>query len=260
MAIDVQSLMSQLSTLTSETSLPRSPFDAEDSDSLRALNNEYSKNQEVKQVLQSLTQAIAESSTQEKEKSGDGVKSIVDGRTSIAGHKDSDERKWLSIPVSQMGIRTRTCPAECSCPCHTQTIFRTPQALREIAGRLFLGYSGRPMLQQDCASSCFHIKSKPMTLTYFFPSWFARQVVNLTLSYTSLNTPTFNIKVRKVVSEVSPLFAFSRNNAQAVQKLFEDRLASPDDVHAKGGWTPLHVSSHVLFKQGFSDTDFQVWY
>ena len=131
---------------------------------------------------------------------------------SAASYQDSEESGLLSIPVSRMAIRTRTCSRDCACPCHTQTLFKIPQALREIAGRLFLGYSGRPVLQQRCVSSCFHEESKPTTLTYSFPSWFAKQVLSLTMFNTVLNIPTFNIKIRRVVLEVSPLFAFSRNS------------------------------------------------
>ena len=242
MAVDVQSLMSQLSILTSESSTTQSLTTGEDDRTLLALNNEHSKQQEAKQVLQSMTQAFSKPSPQHQPGNDNGIAPTVMGQKSITSHEYSEQKTFLSVPVSQTGLRTRICSSECPCTCHTQTMLKTPHALRDIAGRLFLGYSGRPVLQQNCLSSCFARDTKPTTLTFFFPSWFAKQVISLTMANTAFNTPTFSIKVRRVVSEVSPLFAFSRNNAKGIQKLFDDRLASPDDVHAKGGWTPLHVS------------------
>ena len=63
------------------------------------------------------------------------------------------------------------------------------------------------------------------------------------MTSTAFGTPALNLKVRRVVSEMSELFRLSRfGDVQGVQTLFSAQEASPDDVNPIGGWTVLHVS------------------
>ncbi|KAL9606853.1 MAG: hypothetical protein Q9204_009439, partial [Flavoplaca sp. TL-2023a] len=63
------------------------------------------------------------------------------------------------------------------------------------------------------------------------------------MTSTAFGTPALNLKVRRVVSEMSGLFRLSRfGDVQGVQTLFSAQEASPDDVNPIGGWTALHVS------------------
>ena len=52
------------------------------------------------------------------------------------------------------------------------------------------------------------------------------------MTSTAFSTPALNLKVRRVVSEMSELFRLSRfGDVQGVQTLFSAQEASPDDVN-----------------------------
>ncbi|MCJ1394668.1 hypothetical protein MMC18_007548 [Xylographa bjoerkii] len=149
----------------------------------------------------------------------------------------------LSVAVAKQGKSLRICPDECPCVCHSRTTFRTPEILQQITGRLFLGYSGRHVLQQECIESCLQRDAKSVHMTYFFPKWFFQRAISISMVNSLLGTPTLNIKVRRVVPEMSQLFSLSRyGDVEGLRDLFTKRLASSDDVHIRGGWTALHFA------------------
>ena len=149
----------------------------------------------------------------------------------------------LAIPVSWQQGRRIECSSDCKCSCHTQQNVQAYSSLGNILGRLFLAYSGSSILRRPCnLSTCSQQNAKSIRLTYFFPRWFLNHVVSTTFSTSRLGTPNLNLKVRKIVPETSRLFALCMaEGVDGIQKLFVNREASPDDVHHRGGWTPLHV-------------------
>lgn len=55
-------------------------------------------------------------------------------------------------------------------------------------------------------------------------------------------SPTLSIKSRRVVPEVNQLFSLSKfGDVEGIKCLFDNRLASSDDVHIRWGKTALHV-------------------
>ena len=120
-------------------------------------------------------------------------------------------------------------------------------SLGKILGRLFLAYSGSSILRKPCnLSTCCQQNAKSIRLTYFFPRWFLNSVVSTTFSTSRLATPSLNLKVRKIVSETNRLFALCMTEGvDGIQQLFVNREASPDDIHHRGGWTPLHVRQRL---------------
>ena len=136
----------------------------------------------------------------------------------------------------------RSCPRSCPCGCHSRTNFQTPQLLQRITGRLFLGYTGTPYFRAKCLPECSQKDSTAFRMTYFFPKWFFEKAISLSITEGYLSTPNLNIKVRRVVPEVSQIFAMSRyGDVEGLKTLFMENKASPDDVHVRGGWTALHV-------------------
>lgn len=149
----------------------------------------------------------------------------------------------LAIPVSWQQGRKIECSSDCKCSCHTQQNVQAYSSLGNILGRLFLAYSGSSILRKPCnLSTCSQQNAKSIRLTYFFPRWFLNHVVSTTFSTNRLGTPNLNLKVRKIVPETSRLFALCMaEGVEDIQQLFVNREASPDDIHHRGGWTPLHV-------------------
>ena len=149
----------------------------------------------------------------------------------------------LAIPVSWQQGRRIECSSDCKCSCHTQQNVQAYASLGNILGRLFLAYSGSSILRKPCnLSTCSQQNAKSIRLTYFFPRWFLNHVITTTFSTSRLGTPNLNLKVRRIVPETSRLFALCMaEGVEGIQRLFVSREASPDDIHYRGGWTPLHV-------------------
>lgn len=149
----------------------------------------------------------------------------------------------LAVPVSWQRGRQLDCYSDCKCSCHTQTNVQALASLGNILGRLFLAYTGSSVLRRPCnISTCRQQNARSVRLTYFFPRWFLDSVVSTTIKTSTLGTPSLNIKVRKIVPETNRLFALCMTEGvDGIQQLFINREASPDDIHHRGGWTPLHV-------------------
>lgn len=149
----------------------------------------------------------------------------------------------IAIPVSPMNISRNAC-SKCACACHRKQNLRTPAILTKVAGNMMLGYNGSIIFQQRCSvTACRKRSDRSPQISYYFPSWFVQRAITLSMTSTAFGTPTLNLKVRRVVSEMSELFRLSRfGDVQGVQTLFSAQEASPDDVNPIGGWTALHVS------------------
>ena len=169
-------------------------------------------------------------------------------RGSAHGKSQSSNEAPLAIPTTWQLGNSLSCPPERRCSCHTQQNVQALSSLANIIGRLFVAYSGSSVLQKPCnLSTCSQQNARSIRMTYFFPRWFLNSVVSTTFSTSRLGTPSLNLKVRKIVPETNRLFALCMTEGvDGIQQLFADREASPDDIHHRGGWTPLHVS-HLPF-------------
>ena len=137
----------------------------------------------------------------------------------------------------------RFCSSECQCQCHSRTRIRTPQVLQQILGRLCAVYTGGCGLQSPCKASCVRRDPKIACMTFVFPKWILDRAISIAMFYAMRTGLTINIKTRAVVPEMSQLFALSRyDDVQGLQNLFSQRLASPDDIHVRGGWNALHFA------------------
>ncbi|KAL9032842.1 MAG: hypothetical protein Q9180_006276 [Flavoplaca navasiana] len=151
----------------------------------------------------------------------------------------------LGIPVSWRQGRNMECSSECKCWCHMQQNVQALSSLGTILGRLFLAYTGSSILRKPCnLSLCREQNARSIRLTYFFPQWFLNSVVSTTFSTTRLGAPSLNLKVRKIVPDTNRLFTLCMTGGvNGIQQMFADRDASPDDIHHRGGWTPLHFAA-----------------
>ena len=221
---------------------------------------------ESKEILQSLAQAIAkmeneadhrleqlqEESLQSREKS-----SKLADDSALGPEKDPLVTPMpLMVEIAHSSSSIRVCPVSCSCHCHIRSRVTPPSILQQITGRLFLGYAGNPILQRPCQQFCLQRDKTSFNLTYFFPRWFLQQAISLSVAQSQFGTPSLNLKIRRVVPEVSKLFSMSKyGDVQGLRDLFTKGHASPDDVHISGGWSPLHVwliSFEYYFLHGFS--------
>lgn len=218
------------------------------------INEVHRNQQESRKVLQNMTQALSRLT----------LKDTLDSRLDQGAQTESLDREvpmstrpldiivdesvrtesklLLSMSATRTNKIMNVCPPNCPCNCHIQTVFKTPQLLQQITGFLLIGYSGCSILQQQCISSCLRQNPKSLQMTYFFPRWFVSQAISFSKFNAMRSTPTFNIKIRRAVPEASQLFSLSKfGDVKGIKTLFENKLASPDDVHFRGGGTALHV-------------------
>ncbi|KAI9723558.1 MAG: hypothetical protein M1828_004154 [Chrysothrix sp. TS-e1954] len=149
----------------------------------------------------------------------------------------------IAIPVTSSNFNPNACWSDCACDCHKRQTYRTPQFLADLAGRLSIGYNGSMFLRRQCNLSTCHMRSAAAPqMMYFFPTWFLKQAISLSMISNTM-TPHLSLKIRRVVPEMSQLFRLARyGDVSGVQQLFSGQQASPDDVHVLGGWTALHFA------------------
>ena len=64
----------------------------------------------------------------------------------------------------------------------------------------------------------------------------------ISISISNTISPTLSIKSRRVVPEVNQFFSLSKfGDVEGIRSLFDNRVASPDDVRIRWGKTALHV-------------------
>lgn len=258
----MQSLLSQLHGMSAESKGLAAP-PTNDPDSASIINKIHRNQHETQQVLQNVVQAISklsvsdtvdpllEQRTQSESSVYDVATSMKPLNASIDQSAEIEKLNSLSMAVMRPGKTMRLCSPNCRCSCHVQSVFRTPQLLQQITGYLLLGYSGSHILQQQCIPSCLRNNAKSIQMIYFFPRWFVSRAISVSLANTI--SPTFSIKFRRVVPEASQLFSLSKfGDVDGIKSLFDNGLASPDDVHIRGGWTALHVK---IFSISYSYTD-----
>ncbi|KAK0721386.1 ankyrin repeat-containing domain protein [Apiosordaria backusii] len=144
-----------------------------------------------------------------------------------------------------IGVRVRpfvaTWHTGCRCWCHTQQRSATPAVLNNLLGRLFVGYSGLPVLSQKCDNEeCRGVLSKQISMEYWFPISLWSTIIRLQLG-TSLNGgPTLHLETFRRIPDTSQSVDFAqKGNMLGLQHLFRHGLASPRDVSNSRGYTLL---------------------
>lgn len=122
------------------------------------------------------------------------------------------------------------CQMNCSCTCHTDRSFKSPWALRALLGELNVQYNFQ---QPRPVCRC---KGASLKVTYQFPQFLMRRYISFAMHQNSAAGPEFLLRIPRVMPWSHMLWRYSLNgNVQAIQKMFEDRLASPYDINPQGG-------------------------
>ena len=145
--------------------------------------------------------------------------------------------------VSFSMTRSRKCLNGCVCPCHKRRRFMTPELVKNIIGALFIGYTGRPMLEDCSEKNCQDHSARLLELTYYFPIWIVSRVIFLIIGIPHTGSPTFGLVVRKVIPFSSEPYFFqmaSSGNTEGIKSLFESCQADANDLSDTGN-TALNV-------------------
>lgn len=139
-------------------------------------------------------------------------------------------------------IRTSTCKASCCCNCHRRTMLSTPAFLSGLIGSLLVGYIGLPFPPRPCNErTCQGHQHGSAQLTYLFPRWLVPRLISVT--YSQKAGIGVVLKAPRIISDDALVLRYAAiGDIENMKLLFSKGLASPHDVGASYGMTPLHVS------------------
>ena len=135
------------------------------------------------------------------------------------------------------------CKFTCACACHHQRRYFSYQFLRNFIGRVFVGYSGLPMFENDCTTlNCRRQSSLYLQLTCHFPTWFLSRALQIAILQDVAGDPKFVLTIRRRTPYESPnsIYLLARaGNVEGIRVLFTCREAFPNDIEYDFGETPL---------------------
>ena len=138
------------------------------------------------------------------------------------------------------------CRGWCPCACHAKQKLkmRVPGMIESVLGKMFVGYSGLPVLNKACDFRvCRDRQNAAATVEYCFPSWFVSMNLKLHLTYLPLTGPQFQLSTTRRVADNSQSISFAmQGNTDGLRYLFGMGLASPRDVSDSRGFTLMRVS------------------
>jgi hypothetical protein len=156
-------------------------------------------------------------------------------------HKTSPADSTGMIQVRASCYR-KTCRPWCSCCCHVRRSARSPDLVKGFIGSLFVGYSGVPLATQPCNErQCRRRSTLRFILSYQFPAWFWTRALFASFTTANVPGPEMLIRVQTKIPYASEIYQHCLNgNAESLQRLFQERAASPFDVDPDG-LSLLHV-------------------
>lgn len=216
--------VSNLSSGNTETSV------AGMSDSHLALSNLMNQQHEVLSArIDALGKMLLSQSLQ------GAPKRILD-RKPTASEKAADTQT-VRIVASQ----SVPCKSWCPCACHTKRKLNltTPTIMQGVLGKMFIGYSGLPLLKERCDfRGCQHQRKASATIEYWFPSWFVSMNLKLCYTYSPRIGPEFLLSTTNRVADDSQSISFAmEGNIDGLKHLFNSGLAGPRDVSDSRGYT-----------------------
>ena len=166
---------------------------------------------------------------------------------------DQDQDDWtypstcfpsqLSRDTSQNENYCKSC---CACCCHKRTRIQTSSAIGNLMGSLDLthynGYSNLPCNEKSCQRRIQIM----LNLTYHFPRWLLRCIINTYWGLDSVGCPTVALRMPRIRPDTAPIFHLAAaGDIVGMRRMFRLGLASPDDVSHAFGYSVLHVSQII---------------
>ncbi|KAM7193002.1 Ankyrin repeat-containing domain protein [Rhypophila sp. PSN 637] len=160
-----------------------------------------------------------------------------------------------------IGLRVRphmtNCRPGCPCSCHMSQRSASPSILNSILGRLFIGYSGLPVVSQRCDDDeCRGARSKQVSVEYWFPTSILSTIVRVQVGVALGGGPSLYLETLRRVPDASQCVSFAQTgNIAGLKYLFRNGLASPRDVSSSRGYTLLRWA---LYAKQYEAVEFLV--
>ncbi len=138
------------------------------------------------------------------------------------------------------------CRSWCPCACHTQQELnlRAPAVIESVIGKMFVGYSGLPVLNKPCDFRvCRDRQKATAAVEYWFPWWFLSMNLKLHFTYLPRTGPQLQLSTTRRIPDDSQAISFAmQGNIDGLKTLFSHGLAGPRDVSDSRGFTLMRVS------------------
>lgn len=168
--------------------------------------------------------------------------------------QDSSRGDQISIPsekeTNTHSLRILTshripCRSWCPCTCHAKRklMLTAPGLIENVLGRMFVGYSGFPVVNKPCDfRGCRDQQKATATIEYWFPWWFVSMNSKLCLTYLPLTGPQCHLSTTRRIPDDSQSIAFAmQGNIDGLKYLFSQGLVGPRDVSDSRGFTLMRV-------------------
>ena len=203
--------------------------------------------QERHAVGQSLTLNVDDNSSIAENDSGSPIRDqLPQGNSIIRGIGEDDETATFRFQQRTPDI----CDDSCDCICHVRdkSWWRSPLILRNVVGFFFLGYTGLSLLKPQCSSeNCKSFaSSRAFKVTYCVPRWLLSKAVHMAMGMTPFGDPRLFLTIQTRTDEFAPNSLYhlaQRNNIKGIKRVFDRRMASPNDADQRTGSTALHVGT-----------------
>ena len=174
---------------------------------------------------------------------GQGRAATIIGDSVLPGLDSSHGIPTLFI---SSGIRRHQliCLPTCTCHCHDVRSWKSPRWLQPLLGLLFTGYAGMPFMSPSCNDTlCQHRSEPTATIKYYFPPWFASQVLQVYIQLSNHNGIKQSLRTYRVVWNGSEIFRKTdAGDVEGVKAVLASRQGSPFDISDVGG-SALAVSA-----------------
>lgn len=185
------------------------------------------------------------------------IESVPEARSTAVAIR---QRPWRTVSpcritttkaeTQAVGVRVRrslgtSCPSDCRCACHLEHKTHSSGYFDGIVGRLFVGYSGLPLLNAGCDyNDCQRLQTPSVSAEYWFPLGFCwSQIIRLEMSYQPNIGPQFGLSTLRRVPDSAQCVKFAlAGDTEGLKALFRHGMASPKDVSSTRGYTLLRVS------------------
>ncbi|KAF2810800.1 ankyrin [Mytilinidion resinicola] len=106
----------------------------------------------------------------------------------------------------------------------------TPAVIERVLGKLFVGYSGLPLISPKCNTThCDKAQSARVRMEYWFPMSFMSQIVSFQLVFENTG-PQVALNFLRLVPDTAQSVGFAQaGNVHGLKDLFKRGLASPRD-------------------------------
>lgn len=181
----------------------------------------------------------------------DGLeKLLLNGKLQGSSHSGQ-----VSIPsekhINAQTLRILTshripCRSWCPCACHAKRNLKltTPGMMERVLGKMFVGYSGFPVLNKPCDFlGCKDQQNTTATMEYWFPGWFVLMNFKFHLTYLPWTGTQFQLSTTRRIPDDSQSISFAmQGNIDGLKHLFSQGLLGSRDVSESRGFTLMRVS------------------